>query len=278
MIDTLRLALQGVALAVANLIPGVSGGTMAVMLGIYERLLESISRLAAKPFGSWSEVAWLARLGAGAILGLVLFARIIGWALEDFPQQTYLLFMGLIVGSLPCVLRFHDLSRIRLVHVLSLAVGFGVVLYFGYRAMEVEAAEVGATAETVAWLPLLLGGALAGGAMIVPGVSGSLMLVLIGTYDDALAAVNDRNFPALAILAAGAAIGIIFFAGVIRWCYQKVPVATHMFIVGLVAASVVAIFRGFPVTWPGTLAGLGLFVAGALVAYVFSAPANGVKS
>lgn len=277
MMETVRLLFQGVALAVANLIPGVSGGTMAVMLGIYERLLESISRVAGKPFGSWSEVGWLARLGVGGVLGLVVFAKVIGWALDHHPEVTFLLFMGLIVGSLPCVLRFHDMRQMKLPQMLVLALGFVLVVYLGERAMAAEAnkavaelaAEAGAVEET-SLLLLGLGGVLAGGAMIVPGVSGSLMLLLVGMYDDALAAVNDRDFLALAVLGGSVAVGIVVFAKLIRFLYQRFPIGTHAFVIGLVAASAVVVFRGFTEGVAGLLLGGVAFIVGALVAFRFS--------
>ncbi|MFW5882793.1 MAG: undecaprenyl phosphate translocase family protein, partial [Verrucomicrobiota bacterium] len=137
------VALKGIGIGVANIIPGVSGGTMAVVFGLYDRLIAALSGLMPglrelmterKIDRLRAEVSFLAAVGIGAVFGLVAFAFLIDWGLQWHPEATMLLFMGLILGSIPAVLRMRSLEPINGGLMATLAMGVLAVLLLGAPA------------------------------------------------------------------------------------------------------------------------------------------------
>lgn len=278
--DFLLLALKGIPVGVANIIPGVSGGTMAVVLGIYERLIEALGGFLTDKERRCEHGLFLAAVGIGAVAGIVLLAGVMGWALSNHPALTLLFFMGLILGSLPTVARQHAFPKATFSLVLWVSVGVLVVLALGVP--QEKPADSG-LAQNVAYVPLAVAGFFAGGAMIVPGVSGSLVMLLLGQYVTIVGAISsgkDRLLGGdvagfaghegliIAIVGASAGVGVVVFAKLIRLALHRAPGATHAFIVGLVAGSVVVIFPGLPSGAGGMALGAALFLVGALLSAV----------
>lgn len=214
--DYLGITLRGFVMGTADVIPGVSGGTMAFILGIYEELIDAIR--AVLPFlrkllaGRWKEafnefpwrflLALLVGIGA-AILSL---ARLLHRALEIYPELVYAFFFGLIVASVYVVRR-----RVR--HWTPALIG--VVVLFTLGAFWLTGLRPAQTPETP-WF-IFLSGALGICAMILPGISGAFILVLLGKYQFILQALIQMDIPILLIFIAGAAVGIVSFASLLRW-------------------------------------------------------------
>lgn len=280
--------LQGMALGIANAIPGVSGGTMAVVLGIYEELIGAISGFFRAGASRVSRLLFLLLLGAGALSGVVVFAIVVEPLLTRYPAHVLLTFMGLILGSLPAVIRMHPVPRWRVSHLAMIALGLALVLLLGNGGADASyrGDSVGA-AEPVGYLPLLLGGAAAGAAMIIPGVSGSLVLLLMGLYAPVLAdtaAIKDV-LPALlsgdsaamgelaaagtrlGTVAAGAVAGVLLFSRLIELALRFAPGKTHALIIGLVGGSIIAVYQGFPEGPGGILSGTLLLIAGTVASH-----------
>ena len=218
----LGLVARGFAMGSADVVPGVSGGTMAFILGIYAELIFSIRAVGRKDF--WNallhlrireaiqaiNLPFLIALGSGIILAFLTLAKGLEWLLVNKPVFIWSFFFGLVLASVITVAR-------RIKHWTP---GLGAAL----AAAAVGAyLLVGAVPAQTPNTPLyiFLSGAFASTAMILPGISGAFILVLLGKYQFALNALNSRDMVSLLILAAGAAVGLVTFAQVLGWLFRK---------------------------------------------------------
>lgn len=236
----LSLFLKGIGIGAANTVPGVSGGTIAAITGIYDHLIHAISTY----FKSWKRnTLLLAPVGVGALLGIALFASLVEYLLATAPQATAFFFIGLIVGSLPFLFGQISGHRVGPPQLVAAALGASVVVLMGIAGRPPMTEPITALSMTNG-LWLLLAGAIAAATMIIPGVSGSFVLLLIGMYQTFITAVSSGNLPLLAVLGVGALVGIIAVSRILDLLFAKFYAATYWAIIGLVAGSVVGI-------WPG---------------------------
>ncbi len=253
--ETGILFLKGCAIGVANIIPGVSGGTIAVVMGIYDRLIEAIACFFDSPEKRKGYILFLFKVIAGAVMAILLLANLMDYLLKEHFHVTMFAFFGLIIGGIPPLLRAHKDMRPGMMRIAVFLLGVLVVLGPAFLSSAVQgegAAEVSSGSVTGMWgyLVILGSGFLAGGAMIVPGISGSFVLVLLGQYAVVIAAIKAMDVPPLLMVAAGAGIGILVFSKAIKICLEKAPSETYYFILGLLAASLWEIFPGVPAAGP----------------------------
>ena len=214
--DYLKLSLYGFAMGSADVVPGVSGGTMAFILGIYDELIDSIR--AALPFlrhllrlqvrEAFAVLPWrfLAALVVGIGIAVLSLANFMHWALENHPTLIYALFFGLIVASV-----FVVRTRVRR-WTAPVILATVVSAVFAFQLVGVRPAQ---TPEGL-WF-IFLSGMIAICAMILPGISGAFILVLLGKYQYVLNALTSFNLPVIITFMLGAATGIIAFSSFLRW-------------------------------------------------------------
>lgn len=262
----IRLFFLGVLIGIANIIPGVSGGTMAVVLGVYDELIATFNK-GLNP-RNWPSLPYgfLLAVFGGALVGIAGFASVVSYLLETFTQPTQLFFVGLILGSLPVIFRaMGDTS-------LTVKDGIVFVLFFSFILMTLFAPqyEAGFSSEAgysvMALVFLFFSGVVAAGAMIVPGISGSLLLLLMGSYYTILEAVESRDLTVLSIMMLGAFIGIGGFSKLISFCLSRFHKTTYFAILGLIIGSIPKLLpaMGFNRL---SLVGIGALVVGIGVAY-----------
>ncbi len=271
--NQLLLMIKGGLIGIANIIPGVSGGTMAVVLGIYENLIEAISNFATAKEKRKDYIIFLSLIGGGAVIAVVVLAFLMKFLLANYPEFTYLFFIGLIIGSVPSIYASHQDMRPTLSGMLSFAAGAGMILFLALYFGEVEQPGGAVTIDSLgggAINMLFISGILAGGSMIVPGISGSFLLVLLGQYQVVISAVADRRFDVLAIVGIGAVIGILSFARLIQYLLKSFPAQTIFFILGLVIASLYPIFPGLPKSPIHFIIGTLLVISGIGLSYLLS--------
>ncbi|MCQ4307359.1 DUF368 domain-containing protein [Pseudomonas stutzeri] len=234
--NTLLLYAKGIAMGAADVVPGVSGGTIAFITGIYDELLRSIGAIpgaAMLLFRGRIREAWatananfLLVLFGGILTSVFSLAKLITYLLEAHPIPVWSFFFGLILVSVHLVgkeIQRWDLSRI---------VGLILGVVFAY---------VITVAAPMQWssssLSLFFAGAIAICAMILPGISGSFILVLLGLYPVVLSAVKDLDLAVMAIFAAGCLVGILSFARVLSWMLDRWRDLTLTFLTGLMLGS-----------------------------------------
>lgn len=258
----------GVIIGVANIIPGVSGGTMAVVLNIYDKLIDSVSNF-RKDFKK--SIMFLLPIGIGAVLGIVAFSKLIEFLLTNYPLATNFFFIGLILGSIPMIFKRATEDRFRLsslVPFLLFLIGMLVLSSFSDGAMS---GEVVLQLSTGIFIKLLVCSAIAAAAMILPGVSGSMVMVILGTYNTVLTAISSMNILMLVPVGIGVLIGIIGGAKVIDLCLKKFPQATFFAILGLILGSIYPLIAnaGFSFSAEGIVA-IVLMIVAAGISLAFS--------
>ncbi len=257
--------LCGCIIGVANIIPGVSGGTMAVILNVYDKLIDAFVGL-RKHFKESIKLLIPIAVGAGA--GILGFAKLLSFLLASFPMPTFFFFIGLIVGSVPLVARKALETRFRPISLIPFVVFFGIMITFAFiGAGDKTAASSQMELNLFNWLYLFFGSALAAMSMIIPGVSGSMVLMILGLYSYVLKAVADllsHDFlgSCMILLPAGLGIvvGIVGGAKLMDLCIKKYPQMTFFGIIGLMLGSVLSVYNNAGFEW-GTQ---GIIAIGAL--------------
>lgn len=247
----LKKILQGMVVGIANIIPGVSGGTMMVAMGLYDKLIHSITHLKSE-FKESTKL--LLPIFAGAGLAIVLLSRLFEFLLANYPIPTNFAFCGLIAGSLPFIFKKVKGHSVSVGKLIPFFIFFGIVILMAVLG------ENGGTAADVSFslinvIKLFAVGIIAAATMVVPGVSGSMMLMLLGYYDTIIETINDfidaliafnlteilRVFGILAPFGLGIVIGIFAIAKLIEFIFKKAEIHAYYGIIGLILASPIAI-------------------------------------
>ena len=213
-------ALKGAALGTAFVIPGFSGGTMAVILKIYDRLLDAISLNIEKLKKNFGFILFLV---IGMAAGVFATAVGLSWLFENHPVPTALTLTGIVVGSLPMIWKeCTSESKFKPLNIIPFLIAFAVmvVMFFIENADTAEAA-VQTDFSFVLALKLAAGGFIAAISMVIPGISGSLMLTIMGMYETSITAVKDLNIALIAPVGIGAVVGILSGAKIISLLLKK---------------------------------------------------------
>lgn len=247
----LKMILQGMAVGIANIIPGVSGGTMMVAMGLYDKLIHAITHLKSEFKKS---LGLLAPIFAGVGIAIIVLSRLFEYLLANHPIPTNFAFCGLIAGSLPFIFKKVEGTKITIGKVLPFLVFFAVVILMAVMGeTRGVAADVSFSALNV--IKLLGVGIIAAATMVVPGVSGSMMLMLLGYYDVILATINDcidalvsfdiqAIFGTVGVLAPfgiGVVTGIFLIAKLIEFIFARAETHAYFAIIGLIMSSPIAI-------------------------------------
>ncbi len=246
-IEYLKFFLCGIAFGTANVIPGVSGGTMLVVFGVFDKLTEAISGIK----NIFKNIGFLLAFGLGAGSGILLSAKLIGRLFENFPIQTNMFFIGLILGGVPLIYKFGTSEKkvkplCIVPFVISMALVIGLTVLDNMEVINIVPQEAVTGFDLLFSLKILLCAVLAAVTMIIPGISGSFVMMLIGVYPTVIGAIDTFNFYVLVPFAIGAVIGIIFGAKLISYLISKNKLMVYSALMGLVVGSVYAILpEGF---------------------------------
>ncbi len=236
----------GLAFGIANVIPGVSGGTMLVVFGIYDKLMESISGVKA----IIKNILFLIAFGLGCGIGILSFAFVISALFENFGIQTNMFFIGLILGSVPMIVKTAtENDKIKPVCAVPFIIALAAVISLAVlERMNIIsiAPDVVDGFDILMSVKLLICAVIAAVTMIIPGVSGSFVMMLLGVYETIIGAIKGLNFFVLVPFAIGVIIGIIGGAKIISVLIKKYKLMVYSAIMGLVVGSVYAILpEGF---------------------------------
>jgi len=224
-IDYLVISLKGMAMGAADVVPGVSGGTIAFISGIYEELIESLNNINSSIFNelkskgvkyTWKKLngPFLLALMSGVLISVFSLAKVVEWLLEHQPILLWAFFFGLVSASIVYISKQIKTTLWGLLGLkvyLAIAIG-GSFAYFITILNPIETSDSN--------LFLFFAGALAICAMILPGISGAFILVIIGAYGPVLEAISNRDIKTILVIGAGTIVGLLSFSKLLKWLFK----------------------------------------------------------
>lgn len=270
--------LKGIIIGIANIIPGVSGGTMAVSMGIYDKLIHCISHFFSE---LKKNIIFLAPLALGMVIAIIASAFGMEYLFDTFPVQTNFMFIGLILGSLPAIYGKVSDENVKTGHIISAVVFFMVVV--GMAMLNGSSGHTTTIDKSFMQVIILfLIGVIAAATMVIPGVSGSMMLLLLGYYNVILESIKEfavavvhwnisvigENLFILVPFGIGVIAGAVVISKIIEIVFRKFPLYAYWSIIGLLIASPFAIIivADLPIITPvRMLTGAVTFVAGFMI-------------
>ena len=278
---------MGILFGFANVIPGVSGGTVMVVLGVYERIIGILTSFVKKIKQEWK---FFLPILIGMGIAVILFGRLMSGLLEKHAEITQMFFIGVIIFSVPQILKNAILDgnkklSVKPVCVIAFVLMLALMVFMAYSPANDEKARLKAEKETIETLEELAGeesqsaqapytpdhsagklillvvyGAVAASTMIIPGISGSLVMVMLGQYKSVMDAIAHWDILFLLPFGVGCLLGIVFCAKLIRWLLKTYPQATYSAILGFVLGSILPVFPGWNAAF--SLGGVIAFLIG----------------
>lgn len=232
--------LKGIVIGVANAIPGVSGGTMMVIMKVFDRLLGAVTLNLKKLKENF---VFLLTIIIGMGIGVILSSKVLSVCFEQFYVQTQFFFMGVVLGSLPMIYKEATKEKkLSPIHLIPFIIGVAVIIGVSLVSESMGANTVRTSLDASTFIYLTIISIVAAAAMIMPGLSGSLVLLILGGYQTVIQAVDEMNIPILIPVAIGVIIGIVLCAKLITICLKKWQRGTYSVILGLIFGSFYAIF------------------------------------
>ena len=237
LLDYALITLKGMAMGAADVVPGVSGGTIAFISGIYEELIDSINTIKPSLIPLWKKEGFnafwrtingnfLLALFLGIFISVLSLAQFLSWLLDNEPVLLWSFFFGLVLASIFLVGK--EIEKWNISTVVILLIGASIAYFITTLPPN----------ENVDSIPyLFLSGALAVCAMILPGISGAFILVLLGSYKTILDAVHERNFVMVGTVALGAIFGLLSFARLLKWMFNNYRNSTLALLTGFILGS-----------------------------------------
>ena len=263
--DYIKLFFKGVFMGIADAIPGVSGGTIALLLGIYEELISTISglnfslitKLKNNGFKSFWESLngnFLITLVLGIVISLILFVKISASLLTSHPLYVWSFFLGLILATVYVIYKL--IESWNLVNIIStlLMIAFSIIL---------TSDSLNISDDTNLFY-ILICGIIASSAMILPGISGSLILVILGVYKILVEALDNLDVKIISSFIVGAVIGVISFSKILKWLFNNYKSLAYSIMLGLVIGSIEKIWP-WNKSFSAELSNLDLFLSISLV-------------
>jgi len=237
LVDYLKISLKGMAMGAADVVPGVSGGTIAFISGIYEELITTISGVNLGLLSTWKangfKTMWeqlngnfIVALFAGIIVSIFSVMRVANYLLENHPVLIWSFFFGLVVASIWFVGK--QIPKWTWKIVLALVIGAAVAFYI---------VSLPPLSASNSYLFLFFAGALAVCAMILPGISGAFILVLLGAYKSITEAAHDFDLKTIGIVGVGAVFGLLTFSKILKWLFVHYSSITLAVLTGFIAGS-----------------------------------------
>ncbi len=245
------LVIKGFAMGIANIIPGVSGGTLAIILGIYEDFIGALSHF----FKNFKKnIAFLIPLFIGIGLSIITMSSVIDYSYKHFPIPTALFFVGLVLGGIPMLygkVKDNKKAKKQISSWVIMLLTFSLVIFMAFadKIFGTSGEVVLTNMDVFGYILLFFVGIIAAATMVIPGVSGSLVLMLLGYYYPVIALIKELthfknlfdNVIALGIFGVGVLVGIVLIAKLIEFLFNKYETKTYYGVLGFIFASIIAI-------------------------------------
>lgn len=242
--DKILLFLKGFVFGIANIIPGVSGGTLALTMGIYEDLISSISNIFKKFKRSMS---FLIPFALGAVVSIISLSKVIDFCLDKYKTLTIVFFIGLIIGGIPLLFKNINVKKITIPKALVFLITFSLILIITF--IKSGTTNVTLNNNMISYLKLFGVGIVSAATMVIPGVSGSFVLMLMGYYQPLLKVINNitsfnnvtNNIILLIPLGIGVVLGILLITKLLEYLFTKYKEITYYGIIGFLFASIITL-------------------------------------
>lgn len=258
--SNLAIILKGFVIGSSMSVPGVSGGTMAILLGIYDKLISAISNFLKDLKGN---IIFLMKFCIGAAAGIGSLAFVIKWLLEMFPLPVSFFFLGAVIGGIPALYQKTKETSIKFSSVIYFLIGLVVVIAIGF--IPVGNFDISTGSGLTHYLLVLATGIIIALALVLPGISTSHMLLVLGMYDTMLAAITEFNLVYIGIIGISTVVGIFLITKPIEWTMKKFPHQTYCMIIGFVLGSTSEIFRDKIIPVIPDSAGLSWWIPSVLI-------------
>ena len=232
----LIVILKGIWIGGTLTVPGVSGGSMAMILGIYGRLIKSVNTFLLGKKDRKSAFSFLMSFSIGALIGIFVLSGVVVWALEIFPTPVLFFFAGVVAGGLPLVFSEIKGSLLRWYHIFYLILGVLIVVSFSY--MPNNLFELGFDHGFFGIVVQLIAGIIAAVALILPGISVSHMLYVLGIYQTVITAISSFEILKLVPFSFGVLGGVLLTSKMVEVLMERYKCGTYMLILGFVLGSV----------------------------------------
>jgi putative membrane protein len=235
---SIGLVLRGMAMGAADVVPGVSGGTIAFITGIYEELIETISNVNLSLFSTlkeeglkafWKQLNgnFIVALFLGIGISIVSLSKILGSLLQTHPSLLWSFFFGLIIASVLYMAK--QVPKWNITAFIGLIIGAGIVLGISL---------IPPFGQSTSLAYIFVCGMIAICAMILPGISGSFLLLILGAYQTIIGAVNDKDLKIISVFAIGCLVGLLAFSKVLKWIFKNYKNITFAILTGFLVGSV----------------------------------------
>lgn len=236
--SNLTIILKGFMIGSSMSVPGVSGGTMAILLGIYDRLISSVSNFLKDIKGN---LLFLIKFCAGAAAGIGSLAFLIKWLLEKFPIPVSFFFLGAVIGGIPALYQKTKESSFKVSSAIYFLVGLALVISIGF--IPIGNFSISSGSGAAHYFMILAAGIIIALALVLPGISTSHMLLILGMYDSTLLAITHFDIAYIGALGITTVIGIFLITKPIEWTLHNFPHQTYCMIIGFVLGSTSEIFK-----------------------------------
>ena len=253
--EKIILLFKGFIIGGTMLVPGVSGGSMAMILGIYKDLISAVSNFF---YQIKKNFLFLLIFSLGALFGMLLFSKSILTLLENYRMPVTYFFIGAVLGGIPTITKACGLKRFNLssvTHILT-----GVVIVLSLTLIPEGLFDPSNVSSFSGSLILLIAGFFSAIALILPGISISFVLLVLGMYEEIINAINEFNFPFLFIIAMGMLLGVILTTKILEHAMENYASATYLIILGFILGSILPIFPGAPMGMEVIYCGVSLFL------------------
>ncbi|HCZ5639324.1 TPA: DUF368 domain-containing protein [Staphylococcus aureus] len=262
--------LKGFAMGTSDLVPGVSGGTIALLLGIYNQFIDSISGIFSRRF--WPSFTFLIPIIIGMLLAMGSLSNLFNYLLSQHHIPTMFFFGGLIIGIVPYLLKISNYkTSFTTKHYMMVIAGIAILIVITLMNNSDKHAGETLTLSTGLIIKYFIAGMCASSAMLLPGISGSFMLLVFGVYGTVMLAISEvvkLNFAGLPILLAvgfGVLAGFIISSKIIQYFLTHHKLMTFALIIGFVVGSLFAVFPGLPTNIVMWFVSLVVFIIGFIV-------------
>ncbi len=255
--------LCGFCLGISIFAPGISGSIMAIIMGIYDKLID----ITSNPLKNLKQnIKFLFPMGIGAVISLVLFILVFSYLFEAYEKAVYMLFIGLIAGNLPMIYKEANKSEFKWYYPIGAVIAVLIAFVIGIMSENANAVQSVNTGNNLIYLAI--SGAVGGFASLVPGMSISMILIVMGVYDTLISSAKSLDIAVIATVGVAFVLAMVLSSRLIKFVFEKFNGLAHFMVLGFLVGSIGGIFCSLPANG-SNVAGIIMLVLGLAISLLF---------